>query len=452
MAQIQFYLSKKASTVNGLTEIHSRFYHGSINQRAKTSLFVNPSRWNDKTQRAVVPRIRSTAESRKDAGEIRQLNADLDRITEGVLQSFIDCGGGNIPLEKGWLQSAIDGILHPIADNADAERSFYDIYEEFINKSDSTETTKAVQRVVCKLIKRYSLFKQVEITLDSLDLGTLKDIKDFIANEHIYMNTERYKSAITKEESNRIRQKGAHTVCSYMSCLRAFINWANDDMNRHTKNNPFIGAKGLTSRTPYGKPYYLSREEMDKLADFDLSKKPNWERQRDIFIFQCNVGCRWSDLCTFTKDSVQNGCITYIAHKTQKKKTDVVKVPLTPTASRILKKYENTKGNKLLPFATSIQVYNEQLKSIFKLAGLNRMVDVINPKSGEPTKRPLYELASSHLARRTFIGNLYKLGYDLNLVSFLSGHVHNSQAIARYYVIDDDMSKEMIDALERGHR
>jgi len=80
------------------------------------------------------------------------------------------------------------------------------------------------------------------------------------------------------------------------------------------------------------------------------------------------------------------------------------------------------------------------------------MVDVINPKSGEPTKRPLYELASSHLARRTFIGNLYKLGYDLNLVSFLSGHVHNSQAIARYYVIDDDMSKEMIDALERGHR
>jgi hypothetical protein len=57
-------------------------------------------------------------------------------------------------------------------------------------------------------------------------------------------------------------------------------------------------------------------------------------------------------------------------------------------------------------------------------------------------------LASSHLARRCFVGNLYKQVKDPNLVGSLSGHKEGSKAFARYREIDEDMKKELIKMLD----
>ena len=60
----------------------------------------------------------------------------------------------------------------------------------------------------------------------------------------------------------------------------------------------------------------------------------------------------------------------------------------------------------------------------------------------------LYEIASSHLARRTFVGNLYKQGKDPNLIGALSGHKEGSRAFARYREIDEEMKKELVNMLK----
>ena len=52
------------------------------------------------------------------------------------------------------------------------------------------------------------------------------------------------------------------------------------------------------------------------------------------------------------------------------------------------------------------------------------------------------------MARRTFIGNIYKKVKDPNMVGVLSGHKEGSRAFARYRNIDDDMKREMIGFLE----
>jgi hypothetical protein len=52
------------------------------------------------------------------------------------------------------------------------------------------------------------------------------------------------------------------------------------------------------------------------------------------------------------------------------------------------------------------------------------------------------------MARRSFIGNIYKQVKDLNLVGALSEHKEGSKAFARYCTIDDDMKKELIGMLE----
>ena len=85
---------------------------------------------------------------------------------------------------------------------------------------------------------------------------------------------------------------------------------------------------------------------------------------------------------------------------------------------------------------------------MFKAAGLTRLVTVINPTTGNEEKRPLNEIASSHLARRTFVGNLYKKVKDPNLVGALSGHKEGSRAFARYREIDEEMKIDLVNLLD----
>ena len=64
------------------------------------------------------------------------------------------------------------------------------------------------------------------------------------------------------------------------------------------------------------------------------------------------------------------------------------------------------------------------------------------------SKVPINEIANSHMARRTVIGNIYKLVKDPNLVSALTGHVEGSRAFNRYRDIDIDKKKDLVKILE----
>ena len=133
------------------------------------------------------------------------------------------------------------------------------------------------------------------------------------------------------------------------------------------------------------------------------------------------IGCRVGDLLKMTKSNLIDGAIEYIPRKTKEGRPLTVRVPLNQTAKEIAARYKSQDGDKLLPFISE-QKYNLAIKRIFKAAGLKRLVTVINPTTREEEKRVLYEIASSHLARRTFVGNLYKQVKDPNLVGALSGH------------------------------
>ena len=82
------------------------------------------------------------------------------------------------------------------------------------------------------------------------------------------------------------------------------------------------------------------------------------------------------------------------------------------------------------------------------MTGITREVVVRNPTTGEFEARHINEIASSHLARRTFIGNIYKQVKDPNLIASMSGHSEGSRAFARYRKIDDEMKKELVNLLD----
>lgn len=72
------------------------------------------------------------------------------------------------------------------------------------------------------------------------------------------------------------------------------------------------------------------------------------------------------------------------------------------------------------------------------------MVTILDTVTGKEVQKPICEVATSHMARRNFIGNLYKKVKDPNLVASLSGHTDGSGAFARYREIDNDMKRKLV--------
>ncbi len=238
------------------------------------------------------------------------------------------------------------------------------------------------------------------------------------------------------------KPRGQNSVADMMLRFRSFIIWAND--NGYTFNNPF--KHFIIGEIVYGTPIYISNDERNKLLETDLSDNKKLETQRDIFVFQCLIGCRVSDLYKMTYRSIIGDAIEYIPRKTKEDRAITVCVPLNDTAKRLITKYKDNDRESLFPFNTE-QDYNRKIKKAFKKAGLDRMVTVLDQQSRQEVQRPLFEVASSHMARRSFIGNIYKKVKDSNLVGALSGHKEGSKAFTRYRTIDDDMKKELIDLL-----
>ena len=218
-----------------------------------------------------------------------------------------------------------------------------------------------------------------------------------------------------------------------------------DEETGKTENNPF---KHFTvEECVYGTPYYITIEERNQLYKTDLSATPVLAVQRDIFVFQCLIGCRVGDLYKMTKANVINGGIEYIPRKTKDGRPVTVRVPLNSIAKEILERYKDQPFDELLPLISQ-QKYNVAIKKMFFAAGLTRPVVVYNPTTSEQEIRPLNEVASSHLARCRFVGNLYKQVKDPNLVGALSGHKEGSRAFARYREIDEDMKRDLVSMLE----
>ena len=74
-------------------------------------------------------------------------------------------------------------------------------------------------------------------------------------------------------------------------------------------------------------------------------------------------------------------------------------------------------------------------------------VTVLNPITRREEKQPINVIGSSHMARRTFIANIYNKVPDPNVIGSMTGHVEGSRAFARYRTIEEEVKKSLVDIL-----
>ena len=444
MARITITLSSKQDKITRKSPLLFRFVGGrDFIFRVKSGLYIAPNRWNADKEEAIEPRL-DTPEKK----EIVRLNKQLTSLKSTIIEAFTHADKSTV--DKAWLEQIVDAFHHPQKYSEKRKEGFFEVFDEFLEKRKLSDVRKKNFKVIRRALQRYELYirttvdSDYSLTLDDVKLDTLQDLEKFLKHEHLLCQEERYKPIYEAIPETRTPQpRGQNTINDIFTKLRTLFLWAID--TGKTTNNPF--KHFVVEECVYGTPYYITVEERNKLYRTNLSRHPHLAIQRDIFVFQCLIGCRVSDLYRMTCNNVIDGAIEYIARKTKEGRPVTVRVPLNAIAKEILEKYADYKGATLFPFISE-QKYNVAIKRAFLAARLRRPVTVVNPVTREQEVKPLNELASSHLARRCFVGNLYKQVKDPNLVGALSGHKDGSKAFARYRTIDEQMKAELVKMLE----
>ena len=413
----------------------------------KTKIMVNPVIWDSSLgaikKRAVCP------EEEREA-----VDSEVEKLRTFIRTAYVtDKERGRV--KKGWLEKALEdyysGKERGPRKRVKKGETLESLFDKFLDGRDPKLSRTKHYRVLMRILQRYSEYvrlsqpRQSKYVFDVKSITTedLNAIYDYAVNE--YQIVEDYPGILEAyPETRQINQRGGNTITGIFKNLRAFFNWCQKE--GHITKNPFIGFKKGDGEL-YGTPIYLTAEEVNQIFAMDFSDTPSLEVQRDIFVFQCSVGCRVGDMMRLTKRDVINDAIEYIPQKTIKENAKTVTVPLNKKAKAIIAKYKDCPGEQLLPFVAS-QNYNYAIKEILKKAGITRLVTTLNQLTRKEEKRPIYEVASSHMARRTFIGNLYKQVQDQHMISSVTGHSDNSRAFVRYRTIDMEMKQNLVNLLD----
>lgn len=411
MAAVIFTISPKVGA-NGMSEIKVRFLARQTDQRAHSGIFVPAHRWDSNSHRVITPRGMVTPETIA----LQDIQARLDALRAHILAKYME---NPYTILRGWLNNTILDF-HNVPTNL---HLISDLVQDYIDEGTLGARTADHYKVLKSTLEEYAK-RKYPLYIERFNVEELDRFTKYLADG----------------------TRGQNTINAKLRKLRCIVHRAVAKKIINEWDNPFHERK--IAQDVYGTPIFLTIAEREQIYRFE-GLSPAMAIQRDIFIFQCLVGCRVSDLLSFTHDNVHEGFLEYVQQKVKKDNPTTVRVPLCDTAMEIINRYANLEDGRLLPFISDVK-YNVCIKRIVQQAGVDRLVLVRNSRTGDVERRPIYEVAASHLARRTFMANMYKQTKSERIVSSFTGHVDSSRAFKRYTTVDDEMKIEAIRDLDRG--
>ena len=285
-----------------------------------------------------------------------------------------------------------------------------------------------------KLQRFLIITKRSSLHTDQFNADMVLDFRRFISEEYKYVPL--YPRLYPRGAGHRPPQKRFRntTVVHDLKLLQAFF--AELENTGEIRCSPFrkISAqkRRVMMHVMYDAPVFLRAEEVRQVMATKVPAELQWVK--DLFVLNCVVGCRISDLLRLTPDKVtvsDEGIpfVHYIPSKTAKRQSTNREVitPLIEPALEII----NRTGLQLVGpnLKYEKQRYNKTLRQLLKVCGITRRVSIFCLETGDNVYRPLYEVATSKLARKTHIDMLNKVQINYYVAGL---HRQGSEAVFRY--------------------
>ena len=183
------------------------------------------------------------------------------------------------------------------------------------------------------------------------------------------------------------------TIAKALSTLKTFLGYAR---SQGIKVNDSY--RDFTIKKEKLEVIALEQDEFDAILNLDLSNNRRLDKVRNLFIFSCSTGFRYSDVAQLRREHISDNVITMIVKKT---KTELT-VPLNRISVAILDRYKDQL--KPLPLISN-QNLNYSIKDLCKLAGIDKSIEIVrfSGKKRLVNVYPKYELIHYHTGRKTFV-------------------------------------------------
>jgi len=317
------------------------------------------------------------------------------------------------------------------------------LFNQFINDTQNgNRLKKNGERIKKETVQNYKFALQ-NLTEFSIKVNFDLRICDASKlNKREFISEKNYWKKFYKKFTEFLYKKGCYDnyVGTTIKMIRVFFNYLKEDKNLQTGD--------------FHKMFYVRKEEVEILVlspeqlkflihdqPFEQDLKPKLKTVKDIFVFGCTTGLRFSDIFRLTnKNFEKQQDDWYLKMKSQKTKTYTF-IKLPAYAIEIYKKYKSKAITKPLFPVFTLSNFNDLLKILGEKADFTHPITFSREIQGQPKHLKNHngragmrfcDKMSSHMMRRTAITTLLILGMPEHLVRKVSGHSSNSNSFNRY--------------------
>lgn len=382
-----------------------------------TGLFCSQTLW-DKNKMRVKSRASGMIDAIRINGKLSEIEKNISFIIEEN-EKFQE----NITIEQ------IEVGIAPAFVRSRKSPGFKDLVAGFI-KDYSLINNKHLQ---INTIKKYStLMKHIDSYHELIghQFNIEKINEEYILNLKSFLTTD-----LNLNDNSSVK---------YIKGLKSILNYAR--RKRLLRSDSFNNIKVTEKEVAV---IALAFEELEMLRKVKL-KKASTELARDLFLFMCYTGQRYSDIQNITHEDITIENLSTIWSVRVNKTNDLIRILLSENAIYILNRYKNT--HSPLPHFSNPYL-NREIKVIAKLAGLNRLIKKIDYRMGKQIIHtiPLHQFISTHTARKTFVSLLLQNGISELDIRTVTGHKDN-RSFARYANLKDSHCERINIAIKNLNR
>ena len=385
----------------------------------QTGIVLNKDNWDDLQQRVLPTNSNATLASEMFTDMIAVFhNFELQQVMPTVSALRIAFQKRTAPhcqnMEDSTEKDRTISVQQvDIKEKKAKNKDFWKCYDEFVKVNGKlNDWTPATFEKFAALRNHLSDFNK-KLTFDKFDEDGIASFIDFMGKKGMKNST------INKQ----------------LGFLRWFLRWCYE--KHYHANHTFEyfkpKLKNATKRV-----IFLTQDELGKVETLAIPEKyASLEAVRDVFLFSCYTGLRYSDVYNLTWDDIHDGKIEIVTVKT----ADRILIELNNKSQAILDKYADIRFpyKKVLPVLSN-QKMNKKLHTLCKLAGIGEPVKTTHYEGNKRIDKvqPKYELVGTHCGRRTFICTALSKGIPPSVVMKWTGH-SDYKAMKPYIDIADEV-------------
>ena len=274
--------------------------------------------------------------------------------------------------------------------------TFFEVFDKFTDYSGKVNNWTIDTYKKFDALKNHLLSFNPNLTFDNLNSEGLPKLLSY------FSNTLKLNNVTTKK---------------YLKNLKWFLRFA---VKNNYCDNQYFQQFAPKIKTADKVVVFLSEDEILKIRNLEISQTKKYlERVRDVLLFTCFTGLRYSDVQKLKKSDIKNGKLYIVTKKT----SDSITIELNDVSKEILEKYSEIETEMALPVISN-QKINEYLKELGRLAEIDEPINhtyFIGNSRKDDTK-PKFEYFSSHIGRRTFICLCISKGIPIHVIMKWTGH------------------------------